>query len=363
MYDYKIRRLVLCNSIVFLFFLFLVEIFLGKWRLLGTPVTKIPGAPFSRTINRDVSKIYGLEEPYYITNFRDKKGYRSTIDYKQNDIILTIGGSTTAQVLVDDKYTWQSIISNKLNNRFSVINGGVSGQSSLGHLYSIEQWHSKSLPIENIKFIVYYFGINDTKILNHIPSIKEYRSQTYANDRFWRIKSFLLRYSFFYANLQELRNIYFPPKLNKTDFFGYKEKNIRFKDIGKRVELKKIDFTNKLNYIKLIKKLSEKTNLLFPSAKVYWVQQPLPGCKFLSSTELLDRHLNDNRERCKDLAEVYLLQDRALSIGESTPKQNVIKMYLDNPLTDEGTHDVMHNNELGSVQIGNYLYEKIFKNL
>ena len=46
MYDYKIRRLVLCNSIVFLFFLFLVEIFLGKWRLLGTPVTKIPGAPF-----------------------------------------------------------------------------------------------------------------------------------------------------------------------------------------------------------------------------------------------------------------------------------------------------------------------------
>ena len=124
------------------------------------------------------------------------------------------------------------------------------------------------------------------------------------------------------------------------------------------MELKKIDFTNKLNYIKLIKKLSEKTNLLFPSAKVYWVQQPLPGCKFLSSTELLDRHLNDNRERCKDLAEVYLLQDRALSIGELTPKQNVIKMYLDNPLTDEGTHDVMHNNELGSVQIGNYLYEK-----
>ena len=25
-------------------------------------------------------------------------------------------------------------------------------------------------------------------------------------------------------------------------------------------------------------------------------------------------------------------------------------MYLDNPLTDEGTHDLSHNNEIGSVQ-------------
>ena len=91
MQDYKLKRLVLYNSIVFLFFLFLVELFLGKWQLLGTPVTKIPGAPFSRKIKRDVSKIYGLKKPYYISNTRDKKGYRSTNDYEKNDIILTIG--------------------------------------------------------------------------------------------------------------------------------------------------------------------------------------------------------------------------------------------------------------------------------
>ena len=58
-----------------------------------------------------------------------------------------------------------------------------------------------------------------------------------------------------------------------------------------------------------------------------------------------------------------MLQDRALSIEESIPNQNVVKMYLDNPLTDEGTHDLIHNNEIGGFQIGNYLYEKIFKSL
>ena len=101
MQDYKIRRLILCNSIVFLFFLFLVELVLGKWQLIGTPVTKIPGAPFSRKINRDVSKIYGLKKPYYISNIRDKKGYRSSNDYEQNDIVLTIGGSTSTCAVVD----------------------------------------------------------------------------------------------------------------------------------------------------------------------------------------------------------------------------------------------------------------------
>ena len=111
----------------------------------------------------------------------------------------------------------------------------------------------------------------------------------------------------------------------------------------------------------MIKKLSKKTSLLFPSAKVYWVQQSIPGCKFISTIEVIDRHLNEHSDMCKDLAEVYLLQDHALSIKKSIPQQSIIKMYLDNPLTDEGTHDVMHNNEIGSVQIGNYLYQKIFK--
>ena len=85
---YKLKSLLLYNSLFF-FFLLLVELILGRWHLLGTPVTKIPAAPFAMKIKRDVRKIYGLKRPYYISNIRDKKGYRSSKDYKQNDIVLT----------------------------------------------------------------------------------------------------------------------------------------------------------------------------------------------------------------------------------------------------------------------------------
>ncbi len=124
MKNYKIKKLVLCNSTIFIFCLFLVELILGRWHLQGTPVTKIPAAPFSRRIIKDVSKIWGLKKPYYISNTRDEKGYRSTSKYDKKDIILTIGGSTTAQTLVDDNHTWQSVLSNKIEDRFSVLNGG-----------------------------------------------------------------------------------------------------------------------------------------------------------------------------------------------------------------------------------------------
>ncbi len=241
--------------------------------------------------------------------------------------------------------------------------GGISGQSSYGHLYSIDQWHSKSLPVENIKFIIYYFGVNDISLLSNIPTIKEYRAQAYANNRFWKIKSFLLKYSFFYAKIQELRNIYFSPILKETDFFGYLRKDNRFLDIGEKILLKEALYKDESNYIKLIKDLSERTTLLFPFSKIYWVQQPLPGCKFLSSNEVIERHRSEASRICTDLAEVYSHQYRALSNQKSIPKDNIIKMYLDNPLTDEGTHDNMHNNNLGATQIGNYLYEKIFNKL
>ena len=117
----KLKNLFVINSIVFISFLTLVELILGNWKFFNSPVTKIPGAPFSRKFYRDVGKIYGLKKPYYISNTRDKKGYRSTKDYNQNDIILTIGGSTTAQLLVDDDKTWQNIISNRLYSIFQLL--------------------------------------------------------------------------------------------------------------------------------------------------------------------------------------------------------------------------------------------------
>ena len=353
----KIKKLIIYNSLLFASFLSLVEIVLGKWYLINTPVTKIPAAAFSRKIYRDVRKIYGLDNPYYISNKRDDKGYRTSQEYTEKDIVLTIGGSTTASIFVDDNNTWQNILSKNLDDKFAVLNGGVSGQSSFGHLYAIDQWHSKALPIDKVKFIIYYFGINDRNLLEVVPTFEEYESDAYANDRFWKIKSFLIKYSFFYSKLAELRNIYFQNQLDSDVFYGYQNKTERFTDLAKTINLKKIDYKSNNQYIDLIKKLDKKTKALFPNASIYWVQEPLPGCNFLSP-KIIQNYYSSDFDICEKVAKIYLLQDYALD--KIRINTNIIKMYLDNPLTKNATYDIMHANETGNRTIANYLYENIF---
>ena len=359
---YKIKNIFLSNILLLISFLSLIELIFGKWFLFNTPVTKVPAAPFARKIKRDVSKLYGLNKRHLISNIRDKRGYRKLQNYMKKPVILTIGGSTTAQTAVDENFTWQSTLSKKLNKKFSVVNGGVSGQSAFGHLHSLENWHSKSFSKDNVKYIIYYFGVNDTKIYKSVPSYNEYESDAYANDRYWKIKSQLIRYSFFYTKLQEIRDIYFSDEVDSTNIFGYHSNSKRFGDINKKIEINGVNFDDHIEYINLLKKLSAKTKILFPTSEVFWVQQSIPGCRFENPKLVNDIHLLKSNI-CIDLAKVYLLQDYALSGKDSNLKKNIIKMYLDNPITTAGVFDSMHTNEIGSEEIGNYLYDNIFKNL
>ena len=59
------------------------------------------------------------------------------------------------------------------------------------------------------------------------------------------------------------------------------------------------------------------------------------------------------------LGKVFIEQDRALKeLGEKF-NPNVIKMFLEQPITEKGVYDDVHTNNLGSKQIADYLFEKI----
>ena len=73
---------------------------------------------------------------------RDTNGYRPYI--KSSHYILTIGGSATDQLFVDDDNTYQRTMEKILG--VGVLNGGVDGQSSYGHTRSLALWHSRVLP-------------------------------------------------------------------------------------------------------------------------------------------------------------------------------------------------------------------------
>jgi lysophospholipase L1-like esterase len=88
--------------------------------------------------------------------------------------LLTMGGSTTDQRYIADGATWQDVLQEELRRSGSpvrVANAGVDGQSTYGHLESLEHW----LPaIDGLRprWILFYVGVNDL-----------FKSADFADDR------------------------------------------------------------------------------------------------------------------------------------------------------------------------------------
>ena len=97
-------------------------------------------------------------------------GFRSYERIKGKQIGLTIGGSTTHQKWVGEGYTWQDVLDQKLNYKIDIINGGLDGHSSLGHIYALSNWYYKSLPKNNVTKVIYFFGINDRYLLSKVDN-------------------------------------------------------------------------------------------------------------------------------------------------------------------------------------------------
>ena len=76
---------------------------------------------------------------------------------------MVIGGSTTEEKFLDDNDTWTEKLEKKFineNHDIEIVNAGIDGQSTLGHLSNFEKWfpHVQDL---RPKFIVFYVGLNE----------------------------------------------------------------------------------------------------------------------------------------------------------------------------------------------------------
>tara|TARA_Y200000002_G_C22616277_1_gene636144 strand:- start:105 stop:1178 length:1074 start_codon:yes stop_codon:yes gene_type:complete len=142
------------------FLLFLVEIISGKF-FLGNKLDciylkcNIKYHLNVNFINQDKTK--------KIFYSRDTNGFRG-VRKKYSDIdFLVVGGSTTEEKFLDNKDTWTEKLEKKfLNENYDVevVNAGIDGQSTMGHLNNFEDWFPY---VENLKpkFIVFYIGLNE----------------------------------------------------------------------------------------------------------------------------------------------------------------------------------------------------------
>jgi len=117
-----------------------------------------------RHIVYDVRHIHGPDAaPVRYT--RDRHGLRSRCEAIERMQLVTLGGSTTDQVYIDDDQTWQEVMRRQLNAAvpgldLCVANAGVDGHTTFGHVESLKHW-LPMVPALRPRLVLLYIGIND----------------------------------------------------------------------------------------------------------------------------------------------------------------------------------------------------------
>ena len=152
-------KIVLVNFLVFLIIIAIMEIFFGYW------FSKHSFGPYMREHrlkkNRVVLTYNDIQYNFFYK--RNYHGFRGEeIDPAQIEAVM-IGGSTT-----DERYKpiEFSIVENlnvllkKNGYNFKIINAGIEGQSTNGHIYNFKHWFPK-LKDFSPKLYIFYIGLND----------------------------------------------------------------------------------------------------------------------------------------------------------------------------------------------------------
>lgn len=121
----------------------------------------------------DVSALYPSTDRL-VRYSRDAHGFRGAYASVDRIDILTLGGSTTDQRYIADGQTWQDVLAQVYADhgaRVSVVNAGVDGQSTYGHIKNFEWWFP-FVPHLKARYFLLYIGLNDF-----------YKDDDYVTDR------------------------------------------------------------------------------------------------------------------------------------------------------------------------------------
>lgn len=353
-------KILTINVFITSLILIITDLFLSKYfgyfPALNIPETFVE---FEETI--DTKEIEKSKKSIRSKYSRDKNGYRPYKPINEtNEVIFTIGGSTTDQRYVDNEKTWQRIMEESAN--ITVINGGAEGQSSYGHLLAIKNWHSKVLPTEKVNKIIFYLGVNDSRFSKSLEAAK---GNIYDSpNALGRLKSYISRRSFLYSKIRKARfkfDVIRGIKLVSPDgitIAGHGTRNPTFlkKSIESNIPLSNKDEIRE--YKKLFSNLLKVASTAFTNAEIYIVQQQDPKCKIEKNSVFVNVAEKDIENYCSSLASIFYAQEEVI---QKVKLLNIviIKMYRDNPVPKEGFYDGIHTNIKGSRKIGEYLLKKI----
>ncbi len=158
----KIKKRISYFFFLFVFTLIAAEIILRIYNPFPTSVTGDKITLHNNT-RRVLDNIKGPELDSRVVVSKNSLAFRGPeppLDFNDYLTILTIGGSTTECLIVNEEKTWPALIGNELNKSFRNVwlnNAGLNGHSTYGHLKLLQDYVVKLQP----KVCIFLVGCND----------------------------------------------------------------------------------------------------------------------------------------------------------------------------------------------------------
>ena len=182
----KIIKLILINFSIFIACVLLLEFSIIKFNKNKIKCSYV-------LCNYNVTYKNTLYEPLGNINYKkDKFGFRGRIKDVSEIDVLVFGGSTTDERYLNLNHTWTEqleLLLNQSNYKIDIVNAGIDGQSTFGHIWNFKHWINKIDDFKT-KYVFFYIGINDS--IHHglfDLNIKNYKNLSLKNKIKFNIKN------------------------------------------------------------------------------------------------------------------------------------------------------------------------------
>jgi lysophospholipase L1-like esterase len=328
-------KIIYYNSVIFILLYFILEIITGD--LIYANKLDCVYLSCNRTFNYNFSTPNGRIKNLYQ---KDEWGFRGREKNINNIDILTVGGSTTNEKFIPLEKTWTEQLQNLFNaqnKKIDIVNAGIDGQSTVGHIWNFENWFLKINDLK-IKYIFFYIGINEQfnnkKFINKNEKLKN----KFLN---------LLKQNNGITN-KLYQNVYKKNFLKNDVYVGHFTTS---KDESYNLVKNKIIITDqdKIYFRNNLKKIKELT-LLMNSEPIFITQKTLRGVEINSKIFSINEKDYFSYER--EIAEIIM---------EFCFEEDIKCVDINRKLKFEKDdfYDLIHTNQKGSKKIAEIIYSEL----
>ena len=345
----KALKIFLANFSIFLFGLLLIEIFFGYWfdeNNLGPYMRehRLKNSPVVLTYKNETFN-YVYKRNYY--GFRGEKMDPSKIE------AVIIGGSTTDERYKPQRFTITANLNTLLKNggyNFEIVNAGIEGQSTFGHIYNFKHWFAK-LKGFSPKLFIFYIGINDYGRWAENKKVEDNLGGDGHVLNPDSMEAFLDNFksrSFFYDRLRRIKHKYYlTAKTAKYDHKFYDDEDLSAFNYTNYEEALKIhDIEHlKLKYKKILDDYTNRVQILSKYVKSY-------GAKAIFINQVVNEGLKDENLFIHNYRLIEFCKEKNLSYIDLAKKMNGDINYW---------FDGLHTTTLGSKVISELIIGDLVK--